>query len=258
MIASPLTSKNTAMRDLEGRKVRDVNPPFYYHIHLYMPCNQKCIMCVPDGRHPKDAVPFNKFEDFVNQVRPHAEHITLMGGETLLYPWMSEALALLADYGLAVTIVTNATMLNEPMILKLLTLRELNLRCSIDAATPETYEKIRGTNMFARVTQNMKLFSDMASDYPRHRQILVYVVMRENLHEVLPFVDLAATMSPYKVHFNPVRHVSKWVVENGTGWTFKGLDQSCESFKNEYNSIMEQAAEKCTRAGLRHEIMLLQ
>jgi len=239
MMASPLTSKNAAIREREARKVRDVNAPYYYHIHLYMPCNQKCIMCMPDGRHPKDVVPFNKFKDFVNQVSPHAEHITLMGGETLLYPWMSEAIALLADYGIAVTISTNATMLTQQMILELLTLRELNLRCSIDAATPETYEKIRGTNMFDRVTRNMRLFSAMASDYPSHKQIMVYVVMRENLHEVLPFIDLAASMSSHEVQFHPVRHVSKWVVGNGKGWIFKGMDQSCESFKDEYNSVMQ-------------------
>ncbi|MGH7899788.1 MAG: hypothetical protein ACREQQ_17665, partial [Candidatus Binatia bacterium] len=36
--------------------------PFYYAVQLNLPCNQKCIMCAPDGNHRKDVMPF---EDFV-------------------------------------------------------------------------------------------------------------------------------------------------------------------------------------------------
>ena len=168
MNSSIYASKMAVTRDMQAKKVRDVHPPYFYHIHLHMPCNQKCIMCVPDGRHRKDVVPFDKFEDFVNQIQPYAEHITLMGGETLLYPWINEALELLAERGLAVTISTNATMLTKPLIEKLLTLRQLNLRCSIDAATRETYRRIRGTDTFERAVRNMKAFSELAGKNPDH------------------------------------------------------------------------------------------
>ncbi len=252
-----IASKAAVLQDLQTRKIRDVRPPFYYHIHLFMPCNQKCIMCVPDGRHPKTLVPLNKFNAFVDQIRPHAEHITLMGGETLLYPWISEAIELLADRDLAVTISTNATMLDEALISQLLTLRSLNLRCSIDAASRETYRRIRGTDTFERAISNMKLFSKMARNHPDHRQILVYVVMRENLDEVLSFVNLAESIGPDELQFHPVRHVFNWQVENGTGWHFNGQEQSCESFKEEYNRVMSQVPAKCDRAGLAHETLQL-
>lgn len=250
-------SKNAALRDLKARKILGVGPPFYYHFHLYMPCNQKCIMCVPDGRHPKDVVPIELFEEFIEKVRPHAEHITLIGGEILLYPWISDAISLLAKCGVAVTISTNATHLTEKIITELMALRELNLRCSIDAATPETYLKIRGTNMFNRVTDNMRLFSVMTADYPNLKEVLVYVVMRENLHEVVPFVDLAASLSSDEVQFHPVRHVKDWEVENGTGWIFRGVDQSCETVREKYNATMKMAAAECERRGIAHEVTLL-
>jgi MoaA/NifB/PqqE/SkfB family radical SAM enzyme len=215
-------------------------------------------MCVPDGRHPKDFISFQKFKNFVNQIQAHSEHITLIGGETLLYPWISEAIELLAERRLAVSISTNATMLTEPLIKKLLTLRQLNLRCSIDAATPETYRRIRGTDAFERATQNMMAFNELARQYPEHRQILVYVVMKENLKEVLPFIDLAQTISPDELQFHPVRHVYDWQVENVTGWKFDGKEQSCESFKEEYNLVMAEADRRCTQLGLRHETMQIQ
>jgi hypothetical protein len=39
---------------------------------------------------------------------------------------------------------------------------------------------------------------------------LMYVVMRENLHEVLPFIDFAKMLHPYCVQFQPVKHVFDW------------------------------------------------
>ena len=252
------TAKAAVVQDLKARKVADVHPPYYYHIHLYMPCNQKCIMCVPDGRHPRDFVSIERFEAFVDQIRPYAEHVTLMGGETLLYPWIGEAIDLLADTGLEVTISTNATHLSEPMIEKLLQLPKLNLRCSIDAATRASYLKIRGTDRFDLVTDNMKLYSRMKRGHDGHRQILVYVVMRENLHEVVPFLELARDIQPDRVEYHPVRHVVNWEVDNGTGWHFSGVEQSCEYFTEEYNAVIREAKAAYRQADITCELMELQ
>jgi|GEM_PF-4919078 len=251
-------NKVAVLADLAAKMATGVHAPYYYHIHLYMPCNQKCIMCVPDGRHPKDVIPFSKFVAFFDQIKPYAEHITLIGGETLMYPWIDDVIDLLAGHKIAVTISTNATMLNEKLISKLLSLNQLNLRCSIDAATPKTYHRIRGTNWFERVTRNLRLFSEMARDYPHIRQILVYVVMRANLQEVLPFINLAKELEPDEIQFHPVRHVRDWLVENGTGWTFDGRNQSCESFKDDYNQIMGQATQMCEREGLACEVLIME
>jgi hypothetical protein len=103
----------------------------------------------------------------------------------------------------------------------------------------------------------MRLFNTMTADHPNLREILVYVVMRENLHEVVPFVDLAASLLTDEVQFHPVRHVQGWEVQNGTGWTFKGADQSCRSFRDEYNATMKVAATEFKRRGVAHEVILL-
>ena len=231
--------------------------PFYYHIHLNMPCNQRCIMCKPDGKHPKDTLPFEDFVAFFESIKPFAEHLTLIGGEPLIYPWIGEVIDLLAQHEIAVTINTNATMLDRELVAKLLDLHELNLKCSIDAATPTTYFKIRGTDMFERVKSNLAEFSSASKDKPNMKQILVYVVMRENLAEVLPFIEFAKPLHPYRIEFHPVRHVSDWRVSNKTGWFFDGGEQSCESFQDEYNSVMSAAASACAGEGISYETILI-
>jgi MoaA/NifB/PqqE/SkfB family radical SAM enzyme len=257
MNASVSANKQGILDECERRSITVNHLPFYYHVHLNMPCNQRCIMCVPDGKHRKDLLPFDKFLTFFEQIKPYAEHITLIGGEPLMYPWISEVLDFLAQQPIAVTINTNATMINGPIAEKLLSLHELYLKCSIDAVTPSTYHKIRGTDWFERVTSNLKTFSDLVQDKPHLRMELMYVVMRENLHEVLPFIDFARTLRPYCVQFQPVKHVMKWHTTNGTGWIFDGKEQSCESFRDEYNDVMRQVAEKCTQEGMKYEVLLV-
>jgi hypothetical protein len=81
--------------------------------------------------------------------------------------------------------------------------------------------------------------------------------MRENLNEVLPFIDFVKSFSPYRIEFHPVRHVVDWHVTNNTGWIFDGAEQSCEFFRDEYNSAMEQAAAKCEEEGIPCEVLFI-
>jgi molybdenum cofactor biosynthesis enzyme MoaA len=258
MVASVHDNKLRIEYERERGALTVGGSPYYYHVHLSMPCNQKCIMCVPDGRHARDTLPFEQFEAIFEKVKAHAEHITLIGGEPLMYPRFLDVLDLLAQHEVAVTINTNATMLTGRVVPRLLALHELWLKCSIDAATRETYRRIRGTDVFDKVTAHIEAFCREADSRPHLKPILVYVVMRENLDEVLPFVDLAAErLRPYRIHFNPVRHVSGWQVSNGTGWHFDGLEQSCEYFADEYNAVLRAAAARCDQLGLRHDVVLV-
>ena len=148
-------------------------------------------------------------------------------------------------------------MLNERVTPRLLALHELYLKCSIDAMTRSTYRKIRGLDSFDRVTANLRAFAQRAEGKPHIRMVLVYVVMRENMGEVLPFIDFAKAFRPFRIDFQPVCHVSDWHVTNNTGWVFDGREQSVEFFRDEYNDLMRQAAAKCDREGLSHAINLV-
>jgi molybdenum cofactor biosynthesis enzyme MoaA len=243
--------------DREARTLEVDHLPFYYHVVLNMPCNQRCIMCVPDFQHRRDVLPFEDFVALFEEFKPYAEHITLIGGETLMYPWITDVFELLAEHPIAVTLHTNSFMLNDRVIPGLLGLHELHLKCSIDAATRATYRRIHGRDHFDRVTSNMTRFAELKRGHERVYMIPHYVVMRENLDEVVPFIDFAKTLDPTRVEFDPVRHVDTWQVENGTGWTFDGAEQSCEAFREEFNDTMARAAAACDREGITHEVHYL-
>jgi len=239
--------------EMADRRVRLHALPYHYQIHLYMPCNLRCIMCVPSGHHPKDFVSIEDFHRFFDSIKDRAERITLIGGETLLYPWINEVLDSLAEYPVGVTVITNATMLDDALCERLVSLHDLELKCSVDGATAETYYKVRGADIFDKVTRNIQRFARYAAGKPHIKQIMCYVVMRRNLHEVLDFIDYCRPMEPHRIEFHPVRHVRDWVVSNNTGWTFDGEEQSCESFRDEFNRTMAAADDRCRALGLDFE-----
>ena len=228
--------------------------PFWYSVHLNEPCNQRCIMCVPTGNHGEGQIDYGQFVALFDQIKDYAEHITLIGGETLMYPQITEVLDLLARHPVGVTINTNATMLDERITPHLLALHQLDLKCSIDAVTADTYLRIRGRNHFRRVSQRLLDFADRAAGRENIAIIPIYVVMRENLHEVVPFLDFAELLDPRRVEFHPVRHVESWSVQNGTGWHFEGSEQVCESAPEEFNSVMAEAQRVADRKGIEIEI----
>lgn len=249
-----VTNKARIQSDLDRRRVSLDSLPYFYHIHLHMPCNQRCIMCVPNGRHPSTTLPYEEFVSLFERIRSYAEHITLIGGEPLLYPKIEAVLKLLSRHPIAVSINTNATMVTEGIAERLLNLSELNLKCSIDAASRKTYHRIRGTDWFDRVVANIREFSAKAKGLSNIKVIPVYVVMKENLKEVLRFVELFKDIDLERIEFHPVRHVEDWVVENKTGWTFRGKEQICESFSEEYREIMDEAQQLGRRYELEIEV----
>src|SRR5438105_1152502 len=108
-MSSVAINREGILAEREMRATSVASLPFYYAIHLNMPCNQRCIMCVPNGRHDRDVLPFEQFLTFFEEVKPFAEHITLIGGEPFMYPQICDVLDLLAEHDVAVTVNTNAT-----------------------------------------------------------------------------------------------------------------------------------------------------
>jgi MoaA/NifB/PqqE/SkfB family radical SAM enzyme len=257
VLTEALRNRRTILGEAEQRAPIARGLPYFYSIHLLRPCNQQCIMCLPVGKFPAEILPFERFVALFEQIEPVAEHITLIGGEPLMYPQIENVLELLAQHPIAVTMNTNATLLSPKLTPQLIALHELHLKCSIDAATRDTYRRVRGRDTFERVVRNVRDFSAATDGQDNVRLILVYVVMRENLDEVLPYIDFAATLNLDRVEFHPVRHVQKWQVSNGTGWTFDGREQSCEFFKDEYNDVMAQAAARCEALGVGCETLPL-
>jgi MoaA/NifB/PqqE/SkfB family radical SAM enzyme len=164
-------------------------------------CNVKppCVQC------PKHAEPrlgyinnnaYHISKDYIKRLQPFARRSVLISlhgvGEPLTCPYLFESLKYVEHNDTAKCLSTNGLLITESTVEKLLSNRINNISFSLDAATAETYKKIRHHN-FEKVINNIK---DLVNARDA-RELKVPVIsinmtlMRENVKEVPEFIRLA-------------------------------------------------------------------
>jgi radical SAM protein with 4Fe4S-binding SPASM domain len=139
-------------------------------------------------------MPFARFEHIVHQF-PHLEHLHLQGmGEPMLHPQFFDMIEFASLGGVRVTTNTNLTVLNPRRAELCCTSGLDTLHVSIDAATAETYARIRVGSRLDRVARNFAFLQAARERCGGQRPALkiVMVIMRQNLPELPKLVRMAA------------------------------------------------------------------
>ncbi len=177
--------------------------PTYMQIEPVGQCNLRCQMCSIQFRQdgpPYGPPAFMSFETFTNSVDQFVglQELHLQGlGEPMMHPRFFEMVEYAALQGIRVTTNSNVTLLNDRRAERCVTSGLDCLYISIDAATAETYERIRVRAHFERVVGNLQRIVSarqrLGSATPRLR--IVMVIMRQNLHELPDLVRMAHQLS---------------------------------------------------------------
>jgi MoaA/NifB/PqqE/SkfB family radical SAM enzyme len=126
---------------------------------------------------------------------------------------------------------------------------------SLDAACPETYRKIRGADFLKTVDNIRYLLRRRYEKKQKHPLIMLNMtIMRENIDEIVPFVDLASELRADAVSFWPLHdydpaRTDNWEVQRN-GWIFSyrrqmpGRDADDAAYANARISHAAQAAKE--------------
>src|SRR3954464_3392745 len=173
--------------------------PSYIQLEPVGQCNLRCQMCPIQFRQdgpPHGPPAFMDWELFTQVIDdlPSLSELHLQGlGEPMMHPRFFDMISHAASRGITVTTNSNVTLLPRERAEKCVTSGLSTLHVSLDAATQETYERIRVRAHFDRVLRNLGHLRDakrdLASETPRVR--LVMVLMRQNLAELPTLVRLA-------------------------------------------------------------------
>jgi len=229
-IGAPKTQHNAALAIAEyAAGVLTVSStPSFLSIETTSRCNLRCVMCphaigaVVRPKHMEENL-LRKLDRFIGTAR----EITLHGiGEPLNSPAFWQALSILPPPEVCDSSTnTNLTVLNDEMLKKLMETNLKIINVSLDAATADTYQKIRGFSFDTVVKNIQRLIRE------RHRRErsnpIIYLnmtLMRSNIEEVASFIELAKRLEADGVQF---WHLNRWteaemaryVVERG-GWIF--------------------------------------
>jgi len=159
-------------------------------------CNLKCIMC-GSGRNyqNEDTRVAKRTMEEVKKILPNLKEIRLTGdGDPFFRQDTREFLETFepAKYpDLEFIILTNGQMLNHRMWDKIKHNNIKEIWVSVDAATKETYEKIRVGGNWERLLTNLEMISNLRAQGIIKFFEINMTVMRSNYKEVIDFVRLA-------------------------------------------------------------------
>ena len=174
--------------------------PFTLEIEVTTKCNLRCIMCEhtywqKDEWDNRD-LSFEDFKRIVDQF-PNLIWINLTGEGS---PFLNKDYLRMIEYvksRLIFTVVIDSfTWLDEKVARQLIKLGVDKVRVSIDAATKETYKKIRVGANFDRVMENIKNFIQLKKEMNSLIPELdfVYIVFKPNYQEIIQFIEMVGSL----------------------------------------------------------------
>jgi len=166
--------------------------PLYVRIKPTNKCNHNCNYCHYasgqyldlQGQENRNQIPWEKMQEIITDfAEMGVKALTFSGGgEPLLYPHITEAMKLILDNHIDLSIITNGSLLRGEAA-ELLA-RAKWVRISLDAGTRETYAQIRGISLesFSKVCANLENFAGQKN---KECELGInFVVNQENAGEI--------------------------------------------------------------------------
>lgn len=158
---------------LDALLAQEQRAPFYIRLKPTNLCNHHCAYCTygsgdteektanrDDIKHT-DMIPWLKMQEVIKDMGDMGlKAVTFSGGgEPLTYPHIKEAVQLIQDNGIELSLITNGSLLGGDIAKSFYAARWI--RVSFDSPVPETYAALRGVSEFEfeRVIGNIKNFA---------------------------------------------------------------------------------------------------
>ncbi|HRU04750.1 MAG TPA: radical SAM protein [Candidatus Brocadiia bacterium] len=186
------------------KPLRVYTPPLHFQLEPATGCNLLCKTCQVPGYTERKVMPLDKFVHAFDQIKP--KKIGLSGaGEPFLNRDMIDIISYATRQGASVLTTTNFT-LCRPKLEELAASGLKLLKVSLDAATPETYHRIRGKDLFNHILEDLKSLQEIkkkrGAAFPYVR--LQFVLQHDNLDEAPALTQVARDVGADSVYFQPL------------------------------------------------------
>lgn len=257
-LGSPADNEKRALLAWEQGEEFVTSKPVLLSIESTSVCNLRCVMCthaIGAVRRPKhmDKEVADKLEGFLKS----AKSIQLHGiGEPLLSPAFWQFLSAVQDNHEAhIEVNSNAVLLTDTTISKILDSNLKTINISLDACTREMYQKIRGEK-FEKVSMNIKRLCDKRREKvdSELKIWLNMTIMKENYKEIPYFVYFAKAIGADHTHFNDLNAFNahtllNWKVERGD-FIFNYSEQMIDSVIDEVHEKLKEAKRNAEILGI--------
>jgi MoaA/NifB/PqqE/SkfB family radical SAM enzyme len=207
-----------AGKSFERGDARAFHMPVEVYVQVASACNLDCYMCYEHLRPEKfkrgrglRVLGPELFAKLEREVLPHSLKITFgVGGEPMLCEHLLDYIERSYALNLHVHLMTNGTRITTDKTAERLARCLSSMEVSIDAATKETYERIRIGSKWEKLLSNFERLNRFRDRYPESERThlsLCFVMMQSNVHELPAFVELGRKLGADRVaawHVIPV------------------------------------------------------
>lgn len=169
--------------------------PITVSLELVNRCNLDCIMCYKEHhRQERSELSLKDLEKIFKECKENklASIILGLGAETLVYKDVKKVIPMISEAGIMdVFFGTNGVLLTEEISELIVKNKLSRVEISLDAATPQTYKKVRGHDRLEMIERNIEKLLEIKKKYKSELPVirLCFVVMDINNHETQKFID---------------------------------------------------------------------
>jgi len=164
-------------------------------------CNLQCVFCTERGKTTIDQyqnLSFGTFLNYTNSLE-FASSVGLYGwGEPFVNPHYVQIFEYVKDKfdGIEIHISTNGLLLTHEWIDRLISYRYSVVNISLNAATRRTFTLLTKNRNFGKIVRNIDLLVEARGNRSRQSPFisLSFLVLKQNIHELPAFVELAAQL----------------------------------------------------------------
>lgn len=151
-------------------------------------CNLRCKHCFLDHSRAQKEISLDIIEKILDEVKPYkTDHVSLTGGELFLHTKLQDILSIISRKGFVYRMVTNGSLFEENLDLIKRFRENLDRICfSIDGATAETHDFIRGKGSFEKVIRAVDICKNLGI-----RTIVQFTANQRNLNEMGKIMNMA-------------------------------------------------------------------
>jgi len=182
---------STAMRWL-----RDGGPaprPISVHVDLTFRCTARCVHCAQWTWRERPEMDLDKVDHLVKMLRRwDVSSVTVGGGNPLLHQHLNHFLRSLHESGISVGLITEGGVKLDPTLITALDENLSWIRFSLDGATAEVHDRIRGTSGLFDLTTDV--IRDLCARKLQLKVAINCVIQRRNLHQLAEMVSLSRVL----------------------------------------------------------------
>jgi MoaA/NifB/PqqE/SkfB family radical SAM enzyme len=172
--------------------------PVCLYLEVSNECNLACKTCpITYGKVEEPASLSVEQVKYLASQFPTVKRVVLHGvGEPLLNRELAKVILWLKEKGIYVLFNSNGTLINKRWREALIESRLDEIRLSLDAATPETFARVRGRPLFDVIIRNIKALTALKTERGSLTPLvsLWLTGLRETLNELPDFIRLAHSL----------------------------------------------------------------